>query len=101
MKRSGSKAPNPEARLIVSMIEGTTLFIGQRQALHGRMFHDAVFDSIREFAKGKYNIKREYKASLAIVAYRENPLLVLINLSQRQEYRSKSSIKSHITLHVI
>jgi len=35
--------------------------------------------------RASIKIKHEYKASLAIVAHRENPLLVLIYLSQRQE----------------
>ena len=55
LERSGSKAPRAEALLIMSMVEGTTLFIGK-----GRPWsddNDAVLDSVREFVKGKYKNK--------------------------------------------
>ena len=55
LERSGSNAPRAEALLIMSMVEGTTLFIGK-----GRPWsddNDAVLDSVREFVKGKYKNK--------------------------------------------
>jgi len=55
LERSGSNAPRAEALLIMSMVEGTTLFIGKGRPWSDE--NDAVLDSVREFIKGKYNNK--------------------------------------------
>ena len=52
LERSGSTAPRAEAVLIMSMVEGTTLFVGK-----GRPWSDentTVFELVREFVQGKY-----------------------------------------------
>ena len=51
-RRSGSTAPRAEAVLIMSMVEGTTLFVGK-----GRPWSDentTVFELVREFIQDKY-----------------------------------------------
>ena len=52
LERSGSTAPRAEAVLIMSMVEGTTLFVGK-----GRPWSDentTVFELVREFIQDKY-----------------------------------------------
>ena len=53
LERSGSTAPRAEAVLIMSMIEGTTLFVAK-----GRSWSDektTVYDLVGAFIKGRYN----------------------------------------------
>jgi len=55
LERSGSNAPRAEALMIMSMVEGSTLFIGK-----GRPWSDdngAVLASVRAFIEAKYNNK--------------------------------------------
>ena len=52
LERSGSTAPRAEAVLIMSMVEGTTLFVGK-----GRPWSDentTVFELVMEFIQDKY-----------------------------------------------
>ena len=52
LERIGSTAPRAEAVLIMSMVEGTTLFVGK-----GRPWSDentTVFELVREFIQDKY-----------------------------------------------
>ena len=52
LERSGSAAPHAEALLIMSMVEGTTLFVGKDRPWSDE--NTTVFELVREFVQDKY-----------------------------------------------